>query len=155
MKLRGSLCLVAVLALFGAGPAAAAAEQNVAEYIVIGNGIPEYLSGKPGDPKKGATLANTAGKGTCFNCHEFPVPEADKFKLGNVGPTLFGVGSRMTEAELRLRLVNPKVVNPDTMMPAYHRTAGLHRVDKKFAGKPILDAQEIEDIVAFLKTLKE
>jgi len=73
---------------------------------------------------------------------------------GNIGPELTDVASNLTEGEMRLRLVNPKVVNPDTIMPAFYRTEGLHRVMKKFQGKPVLTDQEIEDIIAFLKTLK-
>ena len=80
-----------------------------------------------------------------------PVPEqADH---GNIGVTLYGVAKRYKIGELRLRLVNPKIVNPDTIMPAYYRTEGLHRVQKKWQGKTIISAQEVEDILAYLMTL--
>ena len=82
-----------------------------------------------------------------------PVPEqADH---GNIGPSLVGVGSRYTIAELRLRLVDPKTINPDTIMPSYHRKTGFHRVQKKWKGKTVLSAKDIEDILAYLMTLKE
>jgi len=81
-----------------------------------------------------------------------PIPE-QQFH-GNLGPSLVGVGERYDEGELRLRVVDAKVVNPDTTMPAFYRSSGLHRVLKKFQGKTILAAQDVEDIVAYLTTLK-
>lgn len=108
------------------------------------------LTGQPGDVKNGRKLV--IKQGGCLSCHQMPIPEeADH---GHIGPDLAGVASRLSEGEIRLRVVNPKLVNPDTMMPAFHRTEGLHRVAAKWQGKPILTAQEVEDVVAYLMTLK-
>ncbi|MBH89480.1 MAG: sulfur oxidation c-type cytochrome SoxX [Magnetovibrio sp.] len=121
------------------------------EYTIVDDTIPVSLTGVPGDPVKGKKLAINRKKGNCLACHAMPIPE-EQFH-GEVGPDLHGVGSRMTEAELRLRLVNSKALNPDTIMPAFHKVA-LNRVLKKFKGKTILGAQEVEDIIAYLMTIK-
>jgi sulfur-oxidizing protein SoxX len=73
---------------------------------------------------------------------------------GSIGPALDGVGARYSAGELRLRLVDPKALNSDTIMPAYHRVEGLQRVHERYRGKPILTAQQIEDVVAYLLTLR-
>ncbi len=73
---------------------------------------------------------------------------------GTIGPPLDGVGSRYTAAELRLRLVDPKAINPETIMPAYYKVEGLHRVLERYRARPVLTAQQIEDVVAYLLTLK-
>ena len=119
----------------------------------VGDGIPKSLTGKKGDAIKGRAAAIHRKKGNCLACHVMPVPEqADH---GNIGPSLVGVGSRYSEAELRLRLVDPKLINPDTIMPSYFRKTGFHRVHKKWRGKTILKAADVEDILAYLLTLKE
>jgi len=120
--------------------------------IVDDTSIPKSLTGKPGDPAMGRKLAINRKKGNCLACHVMPISE-QQFH-GNLGPSLVGVGERYDEGELRLRVVDAKVVNPDTTMPAFYRSSGLHRVLKKFQGKTILAAQDVEDIVAYLKTLK-
>jgi L-cysteine S-thiosulfotransferase len=125
--------------------------SNAHDYTIVDDAIPVSLTGVPGDPVKGKKLAVNRKKGNCLACHAMPIPE-QQFH-GEVGPDLSGVGSRMTEPELRLRLVNSKALNPDTIMPAFHKVA-LNRVLKKFKGKTILGAQEIEDIIAYISTLK-
>jgi sulfur-oxidizing protein SoxX len=81
-----------------------------------------------------------------------PIPE--QAFHGNIGPDLKGISSRYSEGELRLRIVNPKVLNSETIMPAFYKADGFNRVMKKFVGKTIITAQEVEDIVAYLMTLK-
>lgn len=130
----------------------AAAAESVKYKVVDESSIPKSLTGKPGDPKKGRALAINRKKGNCLACHVMPIPEQPFH--GNIGTDLNGVGSRYSEGELRLRVVDPKVVNPDTIMPAFYKTAGLHRVLKKWQGKTIIGAQDVEDIIAYLKTLK-
>ncbi len=129
-------------------------EKGLKPYEIVDDiSIPKPLTDKPGDAKRGAELVVVRKKGNCLACHK--IQQLDEFPFhGEIGPELTDVANNMSEGEMRLRLVNPKVVNPDTIMPAYYRVAGLHRVLKKFQGKPILSAQEIEDIIAFLKTLK-
>ncbi len=144
---------VAVLAIAGmATPATVAATELVNYKIIDSNSIPDSLTGKPGDPVKGRKTAIHRKKGNCLACHALPVPEQPYH--GEVGPELNDVAGRLSEGEIRLRIVNPKYSNPDTIMPAFYRTEGLHMVQKKWQGKPMLTAEEVEDIVAYLMTLK-
>lgn len=145
---------VAVLATAGvAEPTYVAADELVKFSIVDGNSIPDSLTGKAGDPVKGREVAIHRQKGNCLACHTLPVPEQPYH--GEVGPDLNGVSGRLSEGEIRLRIVNPKYSNPNTIMPAFYRTEGLHMVAEKFEGKPMLSAEEVEDVVAYLMTLKE
>ena len=120
--------------------------------VVGGESIPKSLTGKAGDPKAGRKTAINRKQGNCLACHVMPVPEQPFHGL--VGPDLNGVAGRYSEGELRLRVVDSKVLNPDTIMPAFYRNTGFHRVLKKFDGKTVLSAQQVEDIIAYLKTLK-
>lgn len=131
----------------------ARADELVKFSIKDKNSIPQSLTGQPGDPENGRKVAIHRQKGNCLACHVMPIPEQPYH--GRVGPDLAGVGSRYDIGELRLRVVNPKYANPDTIMPAFYWANGMHRVLDKFDGKPILTAQEVEDIVAYLATLKE
>lgn len=124
------------------------------KYTVANNAIQASLTGKPGDPANGRKVAIDRRKGNCLACHAIAAIPEQQFH-GNIGPALDGVGAIYSEAELRLRLVNPKILNPDTMMPSFYRTTGFHRVQKKWQGKTIISAQEVEDVIAFLKTLKK
>lgn len=132
---------------------ASGADELVTYKVVDDIKIEDSLTGNPGDPKEGRKVAIDRKLGNCLACHSMPVPE-QQFH-GETGPSLAGVGSRLTQGELRLRVVNPKVVNPATMMPSFYRVKGLNRVMKEFASKPILTAEQVEDIVAYLMTLKE
>ncbi len=124
---------------------------QAADYTVVDDTIPKSLTGKPGDPVAGKKIAIHRKKGNCLACHVMPIPE-EQFH-GEVGPDLSDTGSNNTEAELRMRLVDPKVLNEDTIMPSFFKP-GTHDVLKKFKGKSILKAQEVEDIIAYLMTLK-
>jgi sulfur-oxidizing protein SoxX len=121
-------------------------------YQIVDDGIPKSLTGKSGDAKAGRKVAYNRKTGNCLACHKLPIPE-QQFH-GEVGPDLAGVASRYSEAEIRLRIVNPKKFNDDTIMPAFYRDSGLTRVQKKWAGKTILKAQEVEDLLAYMMTLK-
>ena len=119
---------------------------------VVDNMISVSLTDQPGDPKRGRAIA--AGRdGNCLACHRMPIPE-EQFH-GDLGPDLVGVGSRFNEGELRIRLVDPKQVNPDTIMPAFYKVSGLRRVARRYLDQPILGPQEIEDVIAYLKTLTQ
>ena len=124
----------------------------VAYEIVDGNSIPKSLTGVAGDPVKGKKVAIGRKAGNCLACHAMPIPE-QQFH-GETAPSLYGVGNRLSVGELRMQLVNSKVTNEDTMMPSYYRTFGFERPLKKFVGKTILSAQDVEDVVAYLQTLK-
>ena len=137
------------LALLLSPPASAAGSVK---YHINNDTIAESLTGKAGDPVNGRKLAINRKKGNCLACHSMPIPE--QAFHGNIGPDLKGVSNRYSEGELRLRIVNPKVLNSETIMPAFYKTDGFNRVIKKFMGKTIISAQEVEDIVAYLMTLK-
>ncbi|MCG2625263.1 sulfur oxidation c-type cytochrome SoxX [Bradyrhizobium sp. WYCCWR 13023] len=126
--------------------------DGLARYEITGDGIATSLTGAPGDAVRGRTLA-LARTTTCILCHSGPFPEA-RFQ-GDLAPDLTGAGNRWTASQLRLRLVDASRFNPDTIMPSYYRNEGLVRVGRNFAEKPILSATEIEDIVAFLATLRD
>ncbi len=143
---------IIVSAMLPVAASVAFADELVKFAVVDDNEIRESLTGKPGNPEEGRKAAANRGLGNCLACHVMPIKEDLQ---GDVGPDLKGVASRLKESELRLRLVNPKLLNPQTAMPAFYRTDGLNRVRKDMEGKPILTAAQIEDIVAYLLTLKE
>ncbi len=124
---------------------------TAADYVVENFGIAKPLTSEPGDPIRGAKVMIEREQGNCLACHAASV-DAEFF--GTTGPSLVGVGARLSAAQLRLRVVDPKRINPATMMPAYYRSEGLNRVLPEFAGKTILSAQQVEDVVAFLATQK-
>ena len=134
-----------------ASPCAAGA-QALRHYAVVGDAIPDSLTGKPGDAARGRALA-VARSSTCILCHSGPFPE-EKFQ-GDLAPSLAGAGNRWSEGQLRLRLVDGSRLNPATIMPSYYRVDGLTRVGGAWRGKPILSAEQIEDIVAYLASLRE
>jgi sulfur-oxidizing protein SoxX len=132
-------------------PAGAAAEQP-GRYTVIGDAIPQSLTGAAGDAARGRALV-VERSSTCILCHSGPFPE-QRFQ-GDLAPSLAGSGSRWSAGQLRLRLVDAARLNTETIMPSYFRTDGLQRVGAPWRGKPILSAEQIEDIVAYLVTLRE
>jgi len=112
----------------------------------------EPLAGLTGDPARGRAIVVNRQLGLCLLCHSGPFPE-ERFQ-GSIGPDLNGIGARLSEGQIRLRIVDPARFNPSTVMPAYYRSEGLTQVAPSFKGKPILSAEQIEDVVAFLATLK-
>ena len=142
-----------VTGLLGLAAAAVSAEEAPAHVTVAGDAIPASLTGARGDPVRGRAIVVNRQKGLCLLCHSGPFPE-QRFQ-GNIGPDLGGAGSRWSEGQLRLRIVDASRLNPDTIMPPYYRVEGLTRVAAPWRGKPVLSADEIEDVVAFLTTLRE
>ena len=130
----------------------AAVAQELRSYTITGDGIAEPLTGAPGDAARGRALV-LERTSTCILCHSGPFDEA-RFQ-GDLAPSLAGAGSRWSTSQLRLRLVDASHFNPQTIMPSYYRVDGLARVGPAWRGKPILSAAQIEDIVAFLATLKD
>ena len=114
----------------------------------------EPLTGVPGDAARGKAVAVNSDMGNCLICHRMPIAEVPEGAAGDIGPDLAGVGARLSAAELRQRIVDPKAIDPETVMPAYHVADGLYRVQKKYEGASILTAQQVEDLVAYLETLK-
>jgi sulfur-oxidizing protein SoxX len=139
-----ALCIVGV---------AGAGGDELRPYVVAGDAIPAPLTGVAGDPQRGRAIVGNRQVGLCLLCHTGPFPE-EHFQ-GNLAPDLTGAGSRASAGQLRLRIVDANRLNPDTIMPPYYRVDGLERVAAGFRGKPILSAEQIEDVIAFLVTLKD
>jgi sulfur-oxidizing protein SoxX len=151
---RRSRVLAAVLGFAVAGMCSALAQaQNAPDTSVVGDAVPASLTGASGDPARGRAIVTNRQVGLCLLCHSGPFPE-ERFQ-GDLAPDLTGVGSRLSAGQLRLRIVDSGRVNAATIMPAYHKVEGLTRVAPAFRGKPVLSAQQIEDVVAFLTTLRE
>jgi len=130
----------------------ASVADGAQSYRVVADGIPEPLVSGGGDAVRGRTLMVARDSANCVLCHA--VPDAAVRFSGDVGPSLAGIGTRLSVPQLRLRISDNLRVNPATVMPSYYRIDGLDRVATQYAGKPILTAQEVEDIVAYLVTLK-
>jgi sulfur-oxidizing protein SoxX len=139
---------LASLLLAMAIPAMAAAQT----LQVTGDAVMQSLTGSAGDPARGRTIITDRQKGFCLLCHSGPFSEEPL--QGNLAPSLEGAGSRWNEGQLRLRLMDNKRVNAESIMPAYHRIEGLNRVGSAWRDRPILSAAEIEDVLAFLMGLK-
>lgn len=142
------IALLAAAALTASAPAEA---QPPTPYTIVGDGIPDPLTGKPGDTERGRALLLDRTS-TCILCHSGPFPT--RFQ-GDLAPNLTGAGSRWTISQLRLRLVDASRLNPATIMPSYYRVDGLVRVGRNWRDKPILSAEQIEDIVAYLARLHD
>jgi sulfur-oxidizing protein SoxX len=142
--------VAATLALFAVD---ARAQEGLRSYVIIGDAIPDSLTGKPGDAARGRTIVADRSVGLCLLCHNAPIPE-ERFQ-GNLASDLAGAGTRWSEGQLRLWLVDASRMKPDTIMPPYYRLDRLQRVASIFAGKPILNARQIEDVVAYLASLKQ
>jgi sulfur-oxidizing protein SoxX len=143
-----------VLIVVGAMLAASVGAEGLVKYTVDTKKmeIADSLTGKPGDPENGKAVAIDRRKGNCLACHQMPIPE--QAFHGAIAPPLMGVGARYTPAQLRLRVVDAKMFNPRTIMPGFYKVDGIHRPLEKFEGKPILSAQEVEDVIAYLETIK-
>lgn len=145
--------LALVGAMAGLDSQAADREPGAAPaFVVVGDTIPAPLGAATGDAARGRALIVARDAANCVLCHAVTDP-AVRYS-GNVGPPLDGVARRLTNGQLRLRVADNLLVNPDSIMPGYYRTENLDRVAGVYRGKPILDAGQIEDIVAYLATLK-
>jgi len=126
--------------------------EEYVEWEADGFAIPEPLGGLQGDPKRGKTVVIDRDSGNCLACHQMPIPEEPMH--GTVGPPLTGVGSRLSEAQLRLRVVDEQRVNPNTIMPSFYRRPSSYNRPHPAFRSTVLTAQEVEDVVAYLMTLK-
>jgi len=146
--LRAGAVMCAILA-----SESVAVAEGLRPFRVVGDAIPESLTGEPGNPERGRAIVVNRQVGLCLLCHTGPFPD-ERFQ-GTLAPDLGGAGARSSEGQLRLRMVDASQLKPDTIMPPYYRIDGLTRVAPAFQGKPILTAEQIEDVVAFLMTLRE
>ena len=124
-----------------------------AALVVVGDGIPSPLPGAAaGDAARGRAIVASRQVGLCLLCHRAPI--AEERQQGNIATDLAGAGSRWSAAQLRLRIADAKRLDPTSLMPAYHRSESLSRVGAAWKDKTVLDAQQVEDVVAWLQTLK-
>ncbi len=130
---------------------ATSAPDALLPYRVDGDAIRERLAPAPGNAARGKAIVLSRDS-NCLLCHA--VPDSGVRFMGNIGRPLGGVGAKLTEGQLRLRIVDPMRLNRETIMPSYYRTDGLNRVAEAWRGKPVLTAQQVEDIVAYLLTLR-
>lgn len=143
----------ALILISAALAGSAAADNGLRPYTVVDDAIAQSLTGAKGDAERGRAIVANRQLGLCLLCHTGPFPE-EKFQ-GTLAPDLQGAGARSNEGQLRLRIVDASRINPNTIMPPYYRVDGLNRVAPAFKGKPILSAEQIEDVVAYLATLRE
>src|SRR5690606_2930634 len=134
------------------GASTSESRPTLVDYTIVDDAIPKSLTGAPGDPARGRAII-VKRENICLLCHSGPFPE-QRFQ-GDLAPPLDGTGSRWSAGELRLRLVDATRLNPDTIMPSFYRVDGFNRVATAFRGKPVLTAAQIEDVVAYLATLKD
>lgn len=153
MKTAGTVATI--LWAFAATAVGAQTQESkpLVAYEVRGDAVPEALGGVEGDPARGKAVVLDRRRGNCLICHDFPI-EDQPFQ-GEIGPPMAGVASRLSEGQIRLRLIDQSHINPETIMPPYYRVEGLRNVAAEYEGRPALDAQEIEDVVAYLMSLTE
>lgn len=132
---------------------ARAGSQALVPFRVQGDAILLPLGGHRGDPERGRRIALDRRIGNCIACHALPGPDA-RF-AGEIGPRLAGVGARLSEGQIRLRVVDQSRVNPETVMPPYYRIDRLNDVASAYRGQPVLTAAQIEDVVAYLASLRD
>jgi sulfur-oxidizing protein SoxX len=144
---------LASLAAVAASAAAQAGGNGLVAYEIVGDAVPKPLGGLKGDAERGKEIVRDRRVGNCLICHTFPIA-GERFQ-GELGPAMAGVGSRLSEGQIRLRLIDQTRLNPDALMPAYYRIEGLNEVAPEYAGKPVLGAQQIEDVVQYLKSLTD
>jgi sulfur-oxidizing protein SoxX len=145
---RWAGCIAVLVGLAGC---AAWAPDAVTPYRVDGDAIRERLAPAAGDAVRGKAVV-IARDSNCLLCHA--VPDSGVRAMGNIGPPLASVGARLSEGQLRLRIVDSMRLNQDTIMPSYYRIDGLNQVAEAWRGKPVLTAQQVEDTVAYLLTLR-
>jgi len=133
-------------------PAPAQPQVGPRAYEVTGDAILRPLTDAPGDAARGQRIVGNRSLGLCLLCHRGPFPDEAQ---GTLAPDLAGAGARWSEGQLRLRIVDARRLNPATIMPSYYRSDGLERVGSAWRSQPVLDAQQIEDVVAFLRTLRD
>jgi sulfur-oxidizing protein SoxX len=143
---------VAVAAIAGIA-AAASGQEPLRPYKIVGDSIAEPLTGAKGDAERGREIVVNRQVGLCLLCHSGPYPD-ERFQ-GTLAPDLKGTGSRWSEGQLRLRIVDASRLNADTIMPPYYRVEGLVHVAPALQGKPLLTAEQIEDVIAHLVTLRD
>lgn len=153
MRRTGIATFLALAAVSAESAAQTPGGGPLVAYEVRGDSVPAPLGGLRGDARRGRAIVADRRKGNCLICHTAPIPGA-RF-MGDIGPPLTGVAARLTVGQIRLRLIDQSRINADTIMPPYYRVRNLKDVAPEFRGRPALTAQEVEDVVAYLRTLKD
>jgi len=123
-------------------------QWDVTDYAIV-----QPLCGLAGDDSRGREIVTDSDRGNCLACHQLPIPDVEAY--GTIGPPLAGIGARLTEGQIRLRVVDTRKINPMSIMPGFYRDPRLiHRPGKRYAGRTFLNAQQVEDVIAYLVTLK-
>ena len=156
--MKRALGVAAVLVV--SAVSAQGSEITPSDVVYEDGAVAQSLTGVAGNADEGAKIMNK-GAGNCIACHEVTALKDLPFH-GEIGPPLDGAADRWTEAELRGIVANAKIMFPDTMMPAFYKVSGFVRPGNAYTGKaaaeadltPLLTAQEIEDVVSYLMTMK-
>jgi sulfur-oxidizing protein SoxX len=150
-----------IMAFAASTSAVSAAEIAPSSVVFVDGAVETSLTGVPGDAENGRKIVGSKGLGNCVACHQ-ATDLADIPFHGEIGPMLDGAGDRWSEAELRGIVANAKMMFDESLMPSFYRTDGFIRPGNAYTGKaaddsfgPLLDAQQVEDVVAYLTTLKE
>jgi sulfur-oxidizing protein SoxX len=147
------LLLVALVPVTGMTEDTAALPDHYCSWEVKDYAIEEPLCGLYGDALRGKEIVSDSGLGNCLACHQLPIPGIEAY--GTIGPPLQGIASRFTEAQIRIRIVDTRNINPMSIMPGFYRDPRLiNRPGKPYRGKTFLTAQQVEDVIAYLVTLK-
>lgn len=161
MRIAQTVMLVALLGLITAGTTSAAdlstsglpPIEPYCQWQQTDFMINEPLCGLKGDATRGRAIATDGSRGNCVACHDMPFTDVEGY--GTIGPSLAGIGARYPEGYIRLRVVDAKSVNPLSIMPGYYRDPSkIHRPAKMLEGRTFLAAQQVEDVIAFLMTMK-
>jgi sulfur-oxidizing protein SoxX len=127
--------------------------EEYCRWTTFDYGIAEPLCGLKGDASRGKSIASDGSRGNCLACHELPISNVEAY--GTIGPPLSGVASRLTLPMIRLRVVDTRSINPLSIMPGFYRDPKLiNRPGKSYSGRTFLNAQQVEDVIAYLATLK-
>lgn len=150
-----AVVLTAVATLACATASDVSTQQLPSAFLIVGDGIPQRLSAQAGDVARGKAIVGNRQQGMCLLCHSGPAEDFPHERTpGSVAGSLAGAGSRWTEAQLRLRVADARALNAQSVMPSYHRSNGLQQVAAAFEGRTLLSAQQLEDVVAYLVSLR-
>jgi len=147
------LLAVVLLPVTGLAEEQAQLPGDYCHWEMVDYGIQQPLCGLAGDAGRGQAIVSDSHLGNCLACHRLPIPGIEAY--GTIGPSLAGIGARLDAAQIRLRVVDSRHINPMSIMPGFYRDPRLiHRPGKRYLGKTFLTAQQIEDVIAYLVTLK-
>jgi len=147
------LMLLACAPLPGMTSGQSSPPEDYCQWKVVDYTIAQPLCGLAGDPQRGREIASDGSRGNCLACHQLPIPGIEAY--GTIGPPLAGIAARLSVPMIRLRVVDTRNINPVSIMPGFYRDPQLiNRPGKAYRGRTFLTAQQVEDVIAYLATLK-